>query len=264
MDEFEFRLKEQEIKYSFYKFLLGTFLLGFIAAITNHQIQSTQLALKEKEFQREYVSKFIQQALESNMEKRYQFAHYFYRLLGDNWTLYFSDIEKQMREYRNSLEEKQKAVVEKKKEIEQTLFAASSSTEIVASLVPKIAQVEILQQEVQHIQQQILPQIQSVSNKSFQDVISEGWIYLGRKNKEVWLEKTVLEEGDPQIGDVLTLITNTYLRDEKPTRMLSVAGIILGRKVKVLPENQKVIVKELWTNLLNGAVWAKITTPESF
>lgn len=88
-------LKRLEIKIGFAKFVLSLITTGIFAAILNHQLQNRELEIEEKNLQRDYLSKFINEALDDNLEKRVRFAHYFSSLLGEGWSKYHTDLVKQ-------------------------------------------------------------------------------------------------------------------------------------------------------------------------
>ena len=99
----ESRLKELSEKYSFWKFVLGSVAVAIITAFLNFQIKDQQLNLenvrkaqeieilakqKESELQLakaknegEFLAKFIEQALDINLEARIRFSHYFSSLV---------------------------------------------------------------------------------------------------------------------------------------------------------------------------------------
>lgn len=253
--ELEYAYKERQLMFSFGKFLLGTVLLGFVATITNYQIHTTTLQMKEKESQREYVSKFISQALDTNIEKRYQFAHYFFKLLGDPWGNYFQDISTEFEKKNKELEVNTHLIGQKRAEID-TLVSSTQENSIVASLVPKLMEADALHTKIQQIQNEVLPR----KAIPMQEVLSSGWVYIGRKDKEKWLEKTVVENEEPQTGRSYTLNTRTYLRDTKPSKIFSGAGFVFGRQIRTLPEGYVFLVREIWVNPTNNAYWAKIET----
>jgi len=101
----------------FAKFFLGTFVVGIITVIVNHQIQSRELELKELD----KLGNYIEHALEENVGVRKRFSQYFATVtrsdaLRERWKEYYSLVEI---EYQSVIDEKNK-----KKELERKLQEA--------------------------------------------------------------------------------------------------------------------------------------------
>jgi len=255
--ELEKFAKELDAKYSFYKFFLGSFLLGFITIVVNFQIHVTQIELKEKEFQAEYVSKFITQALDTDGEKRLRFAHYFYRMLGENWNKYYEDTYKEVKSQKIQLVNKAEKIAETKLEVEKISVDTASNSPTMELLSEKVVELEKLQLEKKELERQILPK--SVVDFSSIEVFYTGWIYLGKKNdKNKWLEKTFQGKQDLKVGNVILLDVKTFLRNNKPVKIISSSDFTLGNRITVLNPGTKLHLLEIWENPENKAVWSRV------
>ncbi|MBU0910165.1 MAG: hypothetical protein KJ717_11415 [Proteobacteria bacterium] len=111
-------LTEQEKKtrlqlwLSFWKFFLGSVVIGILSVVLNNQIQSTELKMKAQEQKNEYVSKFLTQAMDDNLDKRVRFAHYFAMLLEDKWTGYYKELSEESKKEQTKLNETKKKIAE--------------------------------------------------------------------------------------------------------------------------------------------------------
>jgi hypothetical protein len=90
-------LRRLEIWIGFWKFVLSTVVVGIFGTIINYQIQRKKLELDKQQREQEYLGKFIEQALDDNLEKRIRFAHYFASLtvsegLRQKWNTYHADL----------------------------------------------------------------------------------------------------------------------------------------------------------------------------
>lgn len=106
-DEGKLAIKNDRLKIilDFYKFVLGTFILGLTASIINLQIQNRELEIKELE----RLGTFIEYALEENIATRRRFSQYFATATRSNrirkrWIEYDNLVEK---EYISKEKEKQ-------------------------------------------------------------------------------------------------------------------------------------------------------------
>ena len=104
--------KRLQLWISFWKFVLGTFLVSVLTAVLNHQIQVHKEEMDVIDHNREYVKNFLANALDDNLEKRLSFAEYFSDLLGGEWTKYYEHL-KQDRIDQNLQIEKAKAEQQK-------------------------------------------------------------------------------------------------------------------------------------------------------
>ncbi len=126
----------------FVKFFLGTFVIGIITVIVNHQIQSRELELKELD----KLGNYIEHALVENVGVRRRFSQYFATVtrsdtLRERWKEYYSLVEI---EYQSVIDEKNE-----KKELERKLQEAHMQGEYVGSdLVAVRSQILSLEREL--------------------------------------------------------------------------------------------------------------------
>ncbi|MBD2428942.1 D-Ala-D-Ala carboxypeptidase family metallohydrolase [Phormidium sp. FACHB-1136] len=92
-------IKNERIKLrlNFYRFLLGTLILGGVSLALNWQIQMFSLKQERDKRESEYLAQFINEALDVNLEKRLRFAHYFRSLIlsedvKSRWDDYYQDL----------------------------------------------------------------------------------------------------------------------------------------------------------------------------
>ena len=101
-------IEELRLRYNFWKFLLGSVVVVLITAILNFAIGWTQLRFDQQQKQqelealrlqneREFLAKFIEQAMDVNLEARIRFSHYFASLTdsegqGHRWKNYHSTL----------------------------------------------------------------------------------------------------------------------------------------------------------------------------
>jgi hypothetical protein len=93
--------------FAFAKFLLGTFTIGIVTLIANHQIQQRELEIKEQES----VGHFLVQALTQDVGVRRRFAQYFATVtrsdnLRSRWESYLAVVD---REYKDTQAQLSKA-----------------------------------------------------------------------------------------------------------------------------------------------------------
>lgn len=103
------RLEKLRLRLNFWKFVLGTVAIGILTAVINWQIQIKQinidqqqtereLQLKQLESDREFLGRFVETALDENLEARLRFAHYFASLTVSQeqkslWNSYYEDLK---------------------------------------------------------------------------------------------------------------------------------------------------------------------------
>jgi hypothetical protein len=97
MEDKELQLEKLKIWLGFWKFLLGTVVIGLVTTSVNWQIQWYQLKQEREKREQDYLAQFIAQALDENLEKRLRFAHYFSQLTlthdaKDRWSTYYQDL----------------------------------------------------------------------------------------------------------------------------------------------------------------------------
>ncbi len=101
-------IEELRLKYNFWKFLLGSVVVVLITAILNFAIGWTQLKFDQQQKQQElevlrlqneraFLAKFIEQAMDVNLEARIRFSHYFASLTnpegeGERWKNYHNTL----------------------------------------------------------------------------------------------------------------------------------------------------------------------------
>jgi hypothetical protein len=128
---------------SFAKFLLGTFALGLVTLLVNHQIQERELEMKEQD----EMAHFLNQALTEQVGVRRRLAQYFASVtrsdaLRARWQAYLTIVEK---EYSQTQDALKSAVLDVQKTLTSTL-PTSDSARVPASFLldRKIAEVDDL------------------------------------------------------------------------------------------------------------------------
>ena len=91
-------IEKLKIKYSFLKFLLGTFAISVFSLIINWQIQEKKLQFEIQTRESDYIAQFLNHGLDKELEKRRDFAAYFVRLspseeARDRWKRYLDFVE---------------------------------------------------------------------------------------------------------------------------------------------------------------------------
>ena len=91
-------IEKLKIKYSFLKFLLGTFAISVFSLIINWQIQEKKLQFEIQTRESDYIAQFLDHGLDKELEKRRDFAAYFVRLspseeARDRWKRYLDFVE---------------------------------------------------------------------------------------------------------------------------------------------------------------------------
>lgn len=87
------------IKKSFWDYLKiasGSVLIALVSSFLTHQYNMASLEQKKLEHEMAFMQDFIDVALDDNLERRHRFAHYFSRLLGGKWDLYYADLRLEM------------------------------------------------------------------------------------------------------------------------------------------------------------------------
>ena len=91
----------------FWKWLISSVVItGGIAwatTIINAKHKDTELAIKVNQEEKEYLTSFLERALDDNLEKRHRFAQYFANVTSSNeykqgWKNYLNSIEKELEE----------------------------------------------------------------------------------------------------------------------------------------------------------------------
>ena len=90
-------LRRLEIWIGFWKFVLSTVVVGIFGTIINYHIQRKKLELDKQQREQENLGKFIEQALDENLEARIRFGHYFASLtvskeLRQKWKTYHAEL----------------------------------------------------------------------------------------------------------------------------------------------------------------------------
>jgi len=90
--------------FAFAKFFLGTFAVGIVTLIANHQIQERELEIKEQES----VGHFLEQALTQDVGVRRRFAQYFATVtrsdkLRTRWESYLTVVDREYDDTRDQL-----------------------------------------------------------------------------------------------------------------------------------------------------------------
>ena len=73
-------IEKLRMKYSFLKFLLGTFAVSLLSVVINWQIQEKRLEFEIQTKESEYIAQFLKYGLDKELENRRDFAEYFVRL----------------------------------------------------------------------------------------------------------------------------------------------------------------------------------------
>ncbi len=73
-------IEKLKLRYSFLKFLLGTFVVSVLSLTINWQIQEKKLQFEIQSKESDYIAQFLQHGLDKELEKRRDFAAYFVRL----------------------------------------------------------------------------------------------------------------------------------------------------------------------------------------
>ncbi len=90
---------------SFWKWLISTIVitggLAWASTIINAKHKDTELRIKINQEEKEYLTSFLERAMDDNLEKRYRFAQYFAHVTSSNeyrqgWSNYFAAIEKEV------------------------------------------------------------------------------------------------------------------------------------------------------------------------
>ena len=137
--------KKLELWLNFWKFLLGTFLIGVLTAVVNWQIQSREIDLKDREIilkdkeaefrEMQRLGEFVKHALAENVAIRNRFAQYFSTVtrskeLRERWVEYASLVKQEYTQ--------QEAKKKELEELKTKLLAAQSRGESVASELKKV------------------------------------------------------------------------------------------------------------------------------
>lgn len=84
MDEEKLALDKEieklKLRYSFLKFLLGTFVVSVLSLAINWQVQEKKLQFEIQSKESDYIAQFLEHGLDKELEKRRDFAAYFVRL----------------------------------------------------------------------------------------------------------------------------------------------------------------------------------------
>jgi hypothetical protein len=122
--------------FAFAKFLLGTFTIGIVTLIANHQIQQRELEIKEQES----VGHFLVRALTQDVGVRRRFAQYFATVtrsdnLRSRWESYLAVVD---REYRDTQAQLSKAEQDVQKAISTTEPENALNTALLDQKVSKV------------------------------------------------------------------------------------------------------------------------------
>jgi hypothetical protein len=103
-------LEQSKQWFAFAKFFLGTFAVGIVTLIANHQIQERELEIKEQES----VGHFLEQALTQDVGVRHRFAQYFATVtrsdkLRKRWESYLTVVQPEYDETREQLSKAEEA-----------------------------------------------------------------------------------------------------------------------------------------------------------
>lgn len=135
-------MESERIKqwFAFARFFLGTFAIGLVTLIANHQIQERELEIKEQEA----IGHFLDQALTKDVAVRRRFAQYFANVtrsdeLRERWMSYLNVVESEYKETQIELSKAEKEVQDaiKNPQISESPLAS-------ALIDKKVAQVDAL------------------------------------------------------------------------------------------------------------------------
>jgi septal ring factor EnvC (AmiA/AmiB activator) len=128
-----------KIKYSFFKFILGTFAISVLSLAINWQIQEKKLQFEIQTKESEYIAKFLDHGLDKELEKRRDFAAYFVRLSPSD------DARLRWQGYLDFIED----LIKKAKEAEKII------TEKAAALKAANDEVVLAQQQAEEVHKEI-------------------------------------------------------------------------------------------------------------
>jgi hypothetical protein len=205
---------------SFWKFFLGTFVLGMVSFLINSSIQNREIEIKEQE----HIAKYIEHAIEDDIGIRLRFAQYFgyvtrSETLRERWKEYLKVVQA---EYDRNQLEKDRLIAElKQKQKQKTITALEKDI-----LIAKIDEYELA--------------LNPKPSKSMASLPSIIYLHIpntAQRQKAREISNILSGAGFsvPDI-DVLTLAPNTttlkYFRMREKDHALSVVNLIKN-KVKV-------------------------------
>ena len=158
-------LKRFELWIGFFKFSIGTVILGLVSTCLNHQYQNNQLALEreksenaialqEKQAEFEYLNKFINHAMSEDLEVRIRLAEYMQsaalsKNIKEIWRQYYDVLIERQAEI---LEKREKLKKEEEK-IAQNLVNIKESNE--DERHRQIQEISNIQKEILYLQDQL-------------------------------------------------------------------------------------------------------------
>lgn len=197
---------------SFLKFVLGTVIVGILTVVLNNQIQNTELNIKAEDQEQNYVSQFLEQAMEENIEKRDRFALYFAKVLQGKWRCYYGKVHEEFLLQKDKLEkteDKLKTAEVLNEELKIQLKAAINSKDEakIISVQSQLIQNEV---ELKHLGAkvtQIMTDVNPMPPRSAQHQI-DGRIYLNVPSDQQTTANPILLELSSR-GYVVRVTTKT-------------------------------------------------------
>lgn len=245
------------------KWFLGTFCISLLGVVTNYQIYKTQLELKRQEQDREYIGRFINQALDSDVKSRLRFSHYFSCLMADErWGKYYKDtLEEQVQKEQAILDLSNQVAALKDQLASVTLVAKASSTSSIERKEVASIAVQLIEKKAE-IQQQIA-QIKLDLNSSALESAkgkSLGWVYLGKIEEasgsgDIFKPATIIISSGslPLENETYIISTNTNLREKPPTEDYD-----LAEKITTIPQGSGVKIISKLLHKAKSSLWAKV------
>lgn len=134
-----------QVVLGFWKFFLGTILLGSITFFVSASLKEREMLLKERESERleiELIGRYIQFALADNVATRERFARYFWRLSRSEeakrgWADYLSDVMQE----KASVESERTLLEAQRKELERLAASDRAKAEELKEVKQKLREV---------------------------------------------------------------------------------------------------------------------------
>lgn len=158
-DTHDKEIEKLKIKYSFLKFLLGTFAISVLSLVINWQIQEKKLQFEIQTKESDYIAQFLEHGLDKELENRRDFAAYFVRLspseeARDRWKLYLEFVEDligKAKEAERIISEKD---VELKNAAEKVALAQQQAEEARAKLI-KLSASSSSRENIEQLEEQL-------------------------------------------------------------------------------------------------------------
>lgn len=265
-------LKRLEIYVGLARFIVGTVVLGFVSAYLNHQYQTAQLELEkeksdhairlqDKEAEFEYLSSFIEHAMNEDLEVRIRLANYMQSAaLSDNikqiWRQYHDVLVQQ----RDEAKEKKKALEEQVHELSARLATMSRDEE--ATRKASLDQIEEVRREIYYLGDQIDRRLYGDFQETYVDVTAlleraEDAYGAGRFQEALELQLEALSSASDYLHPyILNSISATY----RALKEFDAARRYAQRAVLDMPANASFLYQLAITQKNDGDVEEAIQT----